>query len=141
MMQPPQAGMNSAAEYMVSGMPWVTSSLALTSSAAYQLDFPFLTRHIWIHNTSATTLFVGFTANGVKGTNRFSIASSGTFGDSMLRVKSLFFLTNSGSGTAEVVAGLTFVPAHKFPTLTGSVIPGSGSQGDLSIWGPGSGLG
>lgn len=133
-MQWPKSGPNSAAEYMVSGLPFVTGALSVTSSSPTHVTFPYLTRHIYIRNTGGSNLFAGFTANGVQGTNRFTIPVSGTFGDSMLRIKSLFLLASSGSTTAEVVAGITFVEPQMFPTLTGSVVIGT-NQGNLDTWG------
>ena len=121
-LQWPKPGPNLVGEYQVSGLPFATASLAGTSTPT-SLQLPFVTRFVSVTNTGATTLAVGFTANGVKGGDRFTLPPSGSFHE-QLRVKDLFFLGVGGSATFEVVAGLTMIERTMFPTLTGSAAAG-----------------
>ena len=51
----PKAGVNAAVEYMVSGLPWVTSS-NVSSSVAAQIDFPMVTSNITVRNKIQGTI-------------------------------------------------------------------------------------
>lgn len=121
-----KSGQFSALEYMASGLPYATQS-AVTSGTAAKIEFPFVTKFFTIKNNGAGTLFVGFTENGVEGTNRFSLPPSGSFtGD--IRLKDLWFETDGGTTSFEVVAGLTGILRRDFLNLTGSFVGYSGSQ-------------
>ena len=79
-----------------------------------------MTKFFFVRNIGAIPLNVGFTANGVLGSNKFTLLTSQSFqGD--IRVKDLF-LASSGAASFEVVAGLTGIQRKNFPVLTGSLI-------------------
>src|SRR5690242_18157561 len=83
-----RAGQQSVAEYMASGLPFATQSSQISGTPG-KIEFPFVTKFFTIKNNSAVELRVGFTRNGVLGTNRFSLAPSGSYtGD--IRVIDLF---------------------------------------------------
>jgi hypothetical protein len=108
------SGANSVPEYLVSAIPWVTASVV---SGLVQYTFPQVSMFIIVKNISGANIKVGFTQNGVNGTNYFSLAQSEAFsGD--FRTTSLFV---SGSGNSvNVVAGMTMIQTRNFPTLTAS---------------------
>ena len=130
-----EPGYKAVGEYQVSGIPYVTSSV-LADEETRQVSFPRVTRSIIVRNantgSSATTMAVGFTENGIKAnpvssTNYIQLDS----GESLsidLRIKDLF-LSNSTSDSNtiqfEVLAGLTDISREKMFPLTGS----SGFQG------------
>lgn len=135
----PHAG--DAAEYAVSPLPWVTGSLASSTTAPDRLDFPKVTKSIVIRNTDTTAtngLYVGWSLNGVMGggitNNRFLIpgGSSEVF---EVRCRNIWVLAQAGTPAYSVFAGLTTVAPSQFPLLTGSVfnvstpLPGEGWQG------------
>ena len=125
----PQMGPNFIPAYQISAIPYVTSSTA-PASGVVELDFAWVTRFIVVRNTSiagsTNVLKVGFTENGLHGSNYFSLASGESF-DAEFRVKSLFLSSSSGTSTPyTVIAGLTTVDAKYFPILTGSSDFGGG---------------
>lgn len=139
----PKAGVNAAVEYMVSGLPWVTSS-NVSSSVAAQIDFPMVTSNITVRNNAvsgASNLKFGYSANGVRASNYFLIEPQ-TVLCVNVRVKSVFLMSTSSSLVFSVHAGLTTIESRGFPVLTGSAIYGtagatSGSYGygKIGDWG------
>lgn len=115
-------GAGSLSEYMISGIPWVTSSQI--PGSIIQINFLNVTSFFTVKNTSLNTIKVAFTQNGFNTGNYFSLSANEVFsGD--LRVKSLF-LSSSTTSNFELVAGVTSIPASNFPSLTGSNDPGNG---------------
>lgn len=123
----PPSGPNWA-EFAISALPWVTSSVAngivrhdfgdrtLSGSIA---DFNFISKWVIVHNADATkSLTIGFTRRGLETTNNnFSIAAGQSF-SADLRISSIWL---SGSGTSyEVIAGLTGIPSTMLPVLSAS---------------------
>jgi hypothetical protein len=125
--QYPPPGPSSVLEYQASGLPYVTQSTAPTAGTGSKVEFPFVTKFITVKNNGAGTLGVGFTENGVLGTNRFTLPPSGSWtGD--IRVADIFFTTTAGSPPIyEVVAGLTQIPRRNWYILTGSLVAFSGT--------------
>jgi len=107
----PKAGLGSVGNYQVSGIPWATSSLTApsTSSAPLQVSFPSITKFIVVKNvaTGSVKVRVGFSANGVKGSNYFLLDKDESFqGD--IKVSSIYLLSNNGTQVpVSIVAGLT----------------------------------
>jgi len=106
-----KAGISSVGNYQVSGIPWATSSLTApsTSSAPLQVSFPSITKFIVVKNvaTGSVKVRVGFSANGVKGSNYFLLDKDESFqGD--IKVSSIYLLSNNGTQVpVSIVAGLT----------------------------------
>jgi hypothetical protein len=114
----PKPGLSNVGSYQASGIPWVTSSVAPASgSVPLQIEFQNVTKFIVVKNVSASgTLRVGFSQNGINGSNFFLLDRGESFaGD--LKVSKLFLLSNNGTPvTASVVAGLTTIPASELPS-------------------------
>lgn len=127
-MQYPKAGPNSVGEYQISGLPFATGSLAVTNTTPTRVDFPYVTNHFHVRNLGANPVFIGFTANGVAGTNRYTIPSGANLQETRIRVKSLYLLGSGGATTVDILAGLTFVEPQLFPTLTASMSASNNSQ-------------
>lgn len=119
----PASGLNNVGEYQASGLPFATQSQA--SATPTSVEFPYVTKFFTVVNTSADNLYVGFTENGALGENRFTIlpSSSQTLD---IRCNVLFFVSD-GTADFDVVAGLTQIPAHRLPVLTGSAVYNSAS--------------
>jgi hypothetical protein len=109
-------GLNNVGSYQSSGVPYATSSIAAPSNAGTptEITFPDVTQRIFVTNVNtASPLRVGFSSNGVKGTNYFIIPAATTttiFPTQEFRVKvsSIFILSNTTSPTsASVFAELT----------------------------------
>jgi hypothetical protein len=125
-----RSGASYVPEYQISGLPFVTASSA-TNGTATRVDFPFVTSQLEVrHPGGAGALRVGFTANGVLGTNYLTVNSSGSW-KSDLRLKTLFITSTAGTTNFEVCAGLTQIATREFPVLTGSsgLVAASGSFG------------
>jgi hypothetical protein len=108
-------------EYMVAGIPWVTSSIV---SGIQKYEFGTVTRTITVKNVAgAPNIKVAFTQNGLS-TNYFELQTGESISD-QLRVTELYV---SGSGnTVSVLAGVTAIPQGYAPILSASRgIPGVG---------------
>ena len=109
-------GIGNAASYQVSGIPWVSSSLAVPASGSTVLEitFPQVTKSIIVKNasTGSVNMRVGFSENGIKNTSNFFILSGGESFAADLKVTRLYLMSNNGTSlTASVIAGLTNIPA------------------------------
>jgi len=123
--QYPSPGPSSVLEYQASGLPYVTQSVATTD--ATKIEFPFVTKFFTVKNNGADDLCVGFTENGVLGSNKLTITPSSSYtGD--IRVADLFLAAPNSTATYEVVAGLTQIPRKNWFILTGALNGFSGSQ-------------
>ena len=108
-------GIGNAASYQVSGIPWVSSSLTIPASGSTPLEisFPQITRSIIVKNSStgSVNMRVGFSENGVKGTNFFLLSAGESFAAD-LKVTRVYLMSNNGTVlTGSVIAGLTNIPA------------------------------
>jgi hypothetical protein len=113
----PKPSVDSVSEYLVSGHPWVTSSLA---SGIVGHDFNYVTKFIVVKNTTtgSNSIRVGFTENGVRGTNYLPLAPNESIAVD-LKLRSIYI---SGSGqTYTVLAGLTGIARRDMQFLTGSI--------------------
>ena len=99
-------GLGNAASYQVSGIPYVTGGVnALAPTVALAVcEFPLVTRWIIVHNNGATEARIGFSENGVEGTNYFTIDAGETSPRLEVKVTEVWL---SGSNNMAVVAGLT----------------------------------
>ena len=119
----PKTGVQWTAAYAMSGIPWVTGSVVLSDSMV-KLAFPNVTRDFSVSNTGAGEIRVGFTANGVTGSNYYAIAA-GEEKRFELRIRDLWL---SGTSTFDVVAGVTSISRNNYPNITGSNPAPTGSQ-------------
>lgn len=127
-----RTGPNNVGEYQASGLPYVTQSAVTTSP--FNIQFPFVTNELTVKNNSDGTLRVGFTQNGVNGSNFFTLPVSGAY-SGKLRVTDLFVRSETGTLTCEVVAGLTTIPRQEFYILTGALNVFSGSEQQILDYG------
>ena len=104
-------GISNVGSYQVSGIPYVTSSIAAPSNAGTptEIAFPDVTQRIFVSNVNtASPLRVGFSANGVKGTNYFIIpaaTSTTSFPTQEFRVKvsAIYIMSNTTTPTSASV--------------------------------------
>ena len=113
-------GVNHVGAYQVSGRPYATGSV--NCSTTTEIQFPQTTRWVVVVNNGTGSAKVGFSANGVNGTNYFDLGkASGTNIPAIsprleLKVSSIFI---SGSNDISIVAGLTNIRTDSL-NLTGS---------------------
>jgi hypothetical protein len=115
--------------YQSSGLPWMTGSLAVDTTPR-KISFPKVTK--WIKVRARDQVRIGFTFNGVTGSNYYTIPS-GTVDTFDIRTCEVYFLAPTAT-TIDVFAGLTLIDKRDAPAfLTGSVdpstAPGSNWQG------------
>jgi hypothetical protein len=136
---PYYVGIANVGSYQVSGMPYATSSIAAPASSGNptEVSFPWVTQRVFVSNTNtASPLRVGFSANGVKGTNYFIIpaaTSTTSFPTQEFRVKvnSIFILSNTTTPTsASIFAELTNIDSN---LLVNSGPSGSNWSGSVGV--------
>ena len=109
-------GLSDVGSYQVSAIPFVTGNVTVVASGSSttQITFPSVTKFVTVVNETTGTnsaLRVGFSSNGVKGTNYF-ILDNGESYTGEWRVTSVYLMGNSTTGcTASVIAGVTNVPS------------------------------
>lgn len=122
MLDNPKSGASFASEFSSSALPWVTASIAPASGSPTRFNFQRISRFITVANHDATptnTLSVGFTRNGIIGSNKFFIAGGQTM-TFELRVKELYIQGEGGTPNFSVLAGLTNVDSSSMGILSGS---------------------
>jgi len=132
-------GISNVGSYQVSGIPYATSSIAAPSNAGTptEVTFPDVTQRIFVSNVNtASPLRVGFSSNGVKGTNYFIIpqaTSTTNFPTQEFRVKvsAIYLLSNTTTPTsASVFAELSNVDTNLLAKSGPTGLPNwSGSVG------------
>ena len=125
-----EPGYKAVGEYQLSGIPFVTSSI-LADEEIRLIEFPRVVKSLIVRNantgSSATTMAVGFTANGITANpvenTCFISLDSGESLSVDLRIKDLFLSNTRSDKDAieyEILAGLTDISREKMFTLTGS---------------------
>ena len=116
----PMAGLSNVGSYQVSGIPWVTASVAPpdSSSEPLKISFPTVSKFIVVKNdvASSAKLRVGFSANGVKNSGNYFVLAQGQSFEGELRVTDLYLLSDAGVPLDVcVVAGLTGIDRSNLP--------------------------
>lgn len=124
-------GLGNAASYEVSGIPYVTGGLN-PAGGEIALSFPRVTRWVVVSNTDATavnTVKIGFSSNGVGGSNYYLLSGSQTTPRLEVKVTELYL--NGASTNVSVMAGLTSIETLNVNNL--SISPsGSNWSGSLN---------
>lgn len=111
----PIPGPQYGAEFNVSAVPFVTSSVA---SGVKRIRFSYLTKFVKVKNDTNAELHVGFTENGLTKTNNYYSLDQNESFEAEIRVTELWL---SGSGNSyQMVAGLTGISDRHIAQLTGS---------------------
>jgi hypothetical protein len=124
-------GINHVPAYQVSGRPFASGSIDATVAGGHKIEFPYLTRWIYVANHGNGNCRLGYSQNGVVGSNYLRIAAPDNDANSApatvrLEVK-VSEIWLSGSNSVDVMAGLTTVPVER---ASGSIGPSfSGSVG------------
>ena len=123
-------GLGNVGSYQVSGTPFATGSI--DASTATKIEFPHVTRWIYIKNNGATDVKLGFSENGVEGNNFITIHHShvnqldGHSPVLELKVTEIWLL---GSSNVDVLAGLTSIDNNRITNISPSGSNWSGSIG------------
>jgi hypothetical protein len=121
----PKVGFNSVTEFMGSGLPWVTSSMA-NGGTTYNIKFPKITKRLSVWNHEAASgkhIRVGFTKNGVETGGRFFLVDSGQTFEFDARVKEVFIRSDDAADNPlySLYAELVGIDSDMMPILTGSI--------------------
>jgi hypothetical protein len=113
-----KAGISNVGSYQVSSVPYLTRSVApVDSDPPLQISFPTVTKFVIVKNVDSTdhAVRIGFSANGVQGTNYFILNKGESFsGD--FKVSSIFLLGDTANIVqVELIAGLTGIDASQLP--------------------------
>ena len=113
-----RAGISNVGSYQVSSVPFLTRSVApVLSDPPLQVSFPTVTKFVIVKNVDTTDhpVRVGFSANGIQGTNYFILNKGESFsGD--FKVSSIFLLGDTANTVqVELIAGLTGIDASQLP--------------------------
>jgi hypothetical protein len=133
----PKNGPNNVPSYQISGLPFVTSSIAdeLVGSSAnvVRVQFPYITSAIAVTgvSTSAGVIRMGFTENGVKGQETHNYITIPVVANRPIttpqfniRCKEIFLMAESSYDAGfSVYAELTGISTNLLPALTGSLDP------------------
>ena len=115
------AGLHNVGSFQVSGIPFAKGSVNCTSTT--KIEFPTVTRWVIITNNGNTNARVGFSENGVNGTNYFELGKAGGTDLTAVSPRLELKLTEiwiSGSSDVSVVAGLTSIPVERINNLAGN---------------------
>ena len=122
-LQYPRPHHGSSAEFQAHGFPYATGSVAgeVGTTTPIKITFPYVTQFVQVSNPDANGLYVGFTENGIKGTetaNRYFVAATSAGPVIPVKCKEVFVLAHASTSGFTVVAGLTNV--RDFPVMSGS---------------------
>lgn len=99
-------GLGNVASYQASGTPFVTGGINAVHGPI-KVSFPSVTSWIIVGNVGATSdCRIGFSSDGVKGTNYILLDAGAVWPQPALQVK-VTELWLSGSDSVDVMAGLT----------------------------------
>lgn len=108
------SGVSSVGQYQMSGQPYATSSLVIDSSTPTEIKFPAVTKFVTIVNTntgSSSPLRVGFSANGVAGTNYFLLDNGESY-TGEFRLRYLYLRGDVATTYGSVIAGITGIESE-----------------------------
>ena len=120
------AGLNNVGSYQVSGIPYLSGGLDLTSGGS--LNFPYVTRWIQITNSGSADLLYGYSNNGAGASNVGIILPNSTTPRMEVKVTELYMEGGVADGTY-VAAGLTNLPIARVDNIGPSGSNWSGSVG------------
>ncbi len=121
-----RSGANNATEYVVSGLPWVSASVCNTTP--YKVELPMVTSRISFQVSAGSALRVGFTSNGVNGSNYVLVPASTPWVEFNVRCKEFYIRSDSATSTMSMMATLTTIDQRNFPALSGSATYNSASN-------------
>ena len=118
-----EVGVNHVPAYQVSGRPFASSSTGGRSGTVVKIEFPFVTRWIYVVNSDGTNgAKVAFSQQGLNGNNFFKVKKATNSEVLELKISELYL---TGSDDLTVCAGLTTIPVSRVKTDSGASFSGS----------------
>ena len=138
-----RSGLNNATEYVVSGLPWVSSSVVNTTP--FKVQLPYVASKLSFQVSAGSALRVGFSENGVNNSNFVLVSSATGWVDFNFRCKEFYIMADSATSTCSMAISLTTIDQRSMPILTGSGMYNSGATDFILGYGipgtPGAGSG
>ena len=113
-----QVGLHNVGSFQVSSIPYLTSSVSVTSQTTpLEISFDRVSKFVIVKNTADALgtdapMRFGFSALGVKGTNYILLMNEEEY-EADFKVSRLYLLAGSGvEATASISAGLTGILAN-----------------------------
>ena len=111
-------GLSDVGSYQMSAIPFASASISVPASGAFvrTVSFPNVTKFVTVVNEttgSNSALRVGFSSNGVRGTNYFILDNGESYtGD--WRITSIYLMGNSATActASDIVTGKQIGRAH-----------------------------
>tara|TARA_Y100000114_G_scaffold154729_1_gene177346 strand:- start:544 stop:948 length:405 start_codon:yes stop_codon:yes gene_type:complete len=122
-------GLSNVGSYQASGKPFAKGSInARADSIAPSVEFPAVTRWIYIVNNDSNNCKVAFSALGLESpaNNFFTVKANTTSERLEVKVTEIYL---TGSGNVDVLAGLTGIDVNKITNISPSGSNWSGSLG------------
>jgi hypothetical protein len=118
-----KAGLNNVGNYQISGIPFVSGGITapISSGTPVSIEFPSVTQFISVSNlcpaAAPVAIRVGFSENGVKGTNYVCVPANTTL-TLDVRATKVFLLSNGVAlaNSASISAGLTGIQGYDLAT-------------------------
>lgn len=118
-------GLNNVGSYQVSGRPFAIDP------ASTAITFPYVTSWIKIVNDGTSDRKVGFSANGVAGTEYFLVPATSSTEPLYLKLTELHL---DAVTDVTIVAGLTNIPVERVNALSGDgTIVGNNWSGSVGV--------
>lgn len=111
-------GLNNVGSYQVSGIPWMTSSVAPSSGDILDFNFPRVTKFVTIKNlTTSSTLRFGFDRNRlVYSTGDYGLLLGGETVTLEIRSVDFHVMSDDSSDISfSLIAGLTGIERREYP--------------------------
>lgn len=105
----PVVGLGNVGSYQISGVPFATGSVPVSETGVTVVEFPQVTKSVIVKNLTLNNLRVGFSENGINGTNYFILGYYESFAAD-LRVSRIYLKGNTAPTSVTVIAGLTGIP-------------------------------
>jgi len=147
----PKAGPNLVGAYQMSGIPFVTSSVANevngpddnSSCLPIKVSFPYVTKFITVRNTGINDLRIGFSANGVVDPTNAEFLATVAIAKPASETRNYFLLPHSGSGATAASGQLNAETTQTFEVrckeiyflsnATAQNTPGNGQATSFSL--------
>jgi hypothetical protein len=111
-------GLSDVGSYEMSAIPFATGNVPVVASGSSTtvVSFPNVTKFVTVVNETTGTnsaMRVGFSSNGVKGTNYF-ILDNGESYTGNWRITAIYLMGNAATTcTASIIAGVTNIPTSE----------------------------
>jgi len=121
-------GLSNVGSYQVSGKPFLSGGISVTTDGRSKIAFPAVTS--WIYVSSSAAIAIAMSDLGADGDNFFTIDTANGQNTPVLQIKCTeLYLSASATTTVDVIAGLTGIDIERINYISPSGSNWSGSTG------------